>query len=135
LIQIVSLTYLLSTGPWLTIRIELLIWQLSGAFLAISGLLGLSWHSFSVFPEPKIKGRLIKNGIYAFIRHPMYAGVLMVFGTLVLQFWSVERLVAFLFLALVFVLKIVKEEKLLAQKFPDYIDYQKNTNRLIPFLW
>jgi protein-S-isoprenylcysteine O-methyltransferase Ste14 len=134
-IQLACLAFIFFSAPWRTIRIELQIWQLSGIFLAVSGLVQLNWHSFSVFPEPKRKGRFVKSGIFAFIRHPMYAGVLIVVGSLVLQFWSWERLSAGLILALVFVLKILKEEKLLAEKYPEYIDYQKNTNRLIPFIW
>jgi protein-S-isoprenylcysteine O-methyltransferase Ste14 len=134
-IQLFCLFFLFSSAPWKTIRIELQIWQLSGIFLAVSGLLQLSWHSFSIFPEPKTKGRFIRKGIYAYIRHPMYAGVLMVVATLIIQYWSWYRLISAGLLAFVFVLKIVKEEKFLSQKFPEYLEYQKNTNRLIPFVW
>jgi protein-S-isoprenylcysteine O-methyltransferase Ste14 len=134
-IQLVCLFFVYFSAPVKAIRIDLQIWELSGLFLAISGLFGLSWHSFSVFPEPKTKGRLIKDGIYSFIRHPMYAGVLVVVGTLVIQFFTVPRLICLLILAAVFIIKIVDEEVFLSKRFPEYADYQQKTNRLIPFIW
>lgn len=134
-IQLGCLFYTYYSAPLKAIRIDLQIWELSGLFLAISGLFGLSWHSFSVFPEPKTKGRLITDGIYSFIRHPMYAGVLVVVGTLVIQFFTVPRLISLLVLAAVFIIKILDEEVFLSKRFPEYTGYQEKTNRLIPFIW
>lgn len=135
LIQVLALGYLAYSGPIRTEHIEFQIWQLSGLFLAISALVGLNWHSFSVFPEPKPKGRFVQGGVYAFIRHPMYAGVLIVFGSLVWEFFSWDRLLALCVLLLVFVFKILDEERLLKARFPEYRTYCENTNRLIPFVW
>ena len=135
LAQIGCLYYLFQSAPWKVIRVHLQIWELSGVFLAISGILGLNWHSFSVFPEPGKKSRLIKTGIFAFIRHPIYAGIIIIIGTLVLQFWSIPRLLVSLLLFGIFILKIKMEERLLLKKFPEYSDYQNSTNRLIPFIW
>jgi len=134
-VQIALLGYLLSSASWRAIRIDLQIWELSGAFLAISGVLGLSWHSFSIFIEPKSKGKLVRTGIFAFIRHPVYAGILMVCAALVWQFWTLPRIFAWLALLLIFIIKIRKEEAFLSKKFPEYLDYKINTNRLIPFVW
>jgi protein-S-isoprenylcysteine O-methyltransferase Ste14 len=133
--QVACLIFIGLTAPLKAIRIELQIWELSGVFIAISGIFGLNWHSFSVFPEPKNKGRLVQSGIFAYIRHPTYAGILIVSSTLIWQFWSIPRLLALCLLSFILIFKILREEKLLAQKFPDYEDYKKNTNRLIPFLW
>ena len=133
--QVACLIFIGLTAPLKAIRIELQIWELSGVFIAISGIFGLNWHSFSVFPEPKNKGRLVQSGIFAYIRHPTYAGILIVSSTLIWQFWSIPRLLALCLLSFVLIFKILREEKMLAQKFPDYEDYKKNTNRLIPFLW
>jgi protein-S-isoprenylcysteine O-methyltransferase Ste14 len=134
-IQLACLVYLLWFHPWKAVRIDLQIWELSGIFIAISGLIGLGWFSFSVFPEPRTKARFVRSGIFAFIRHPMYAGVLTTTATLVWQFFSWDRVVCWLLLVLVFVIKIRIEEKELRIKFPEYAEYEKETNRLIPFVW
>lgn len=133
--QVACLFYLFSTASWKVIRIDLQIWELSGVFLALAGLVGLGRFSFNVFPEPRNKGRFVRSGIYAFIRHPMYAGILIVTATLVWQFYSWDRLVCWLLLTGIFLLKIEIEELALGLKYPEYADYQKNTNRLIPFVW
>ncbi len=133
--QMACLAFLAATGPFVNKRVDFQIWELTGLFLMLSGLLALNWHSFSVFPEPKAKGRLIRNGIFAFIRHPMYAGLLLIAGTLVWEFWSWPRVLAWGLLLILLVVKIVKEEHLLQSRFPDYHAYMQNTNRLIPFVW
>jgi protein-S-isoprenylcysteine O-methyltransferase Ste14 len=134
-IQVVALVYLFTSAPAKAVRIDLQIWELSGLFICLAGLAGLNWHSFSVFPEPKPKGKLVTNGIYGFIRHPMYAGILILTTTLVIQYESYPRIFALLALALVFVLKILKEEEFLATRFPEFEEYRKKTDRLIPFIW
>lgn len=133
--QLACLVYLFYTGPWKAIRIDLQIWELSGVFLAVSGLFGLGRFSFSVFPEPRQKGRFVCSGIYAFIRHPMYAGILMIMATLVWQFYSWDRALCYGLLLVVFVVKIRIEERELLRRFPEYAQYQQNTNRLLPFVW
>lgn len=133
--QVAGLAYLAATGPWKAQRIDFQIWELSGLFLALAGLVGLSWHSFSIFPEPKAHGRFVQSGVYAIIRHPMYAGILVICVTLVWEFWSWPRGAVALLLLVVFVLKILLEEKYMEVRFPGYTIYQKRTNRLIPFLW
>lgn len=133
--QLACLVYLFSTASWKAIRIDLQIWELSGVFLTIAGLVGLGRFSFNVFPEPRTRGRFVRSGVFAFIRHPMYAGVLLISTTLIWQFFSWDRLVSGLILTAIFVIKIRLEEKILEAKFSEYNDYQQNTNRLIPFIW
>jgi protein-S-isoprenylcysteine O-methyltransferase Ste14 len=134
-LQLICLGYIFTSASWRAVRIDLQIWELSGVFLALTGVLGLNWHSFSIFPEPKTKGRLITSGIFAYIRHPIYAGILLVCSSIIWQYWSIERVLTFLSLTSIFIIKIQKEEKFLITKYPEYSDYQKITNRLIPFLW
>lgn len=133
--QVACLVYLFTSAPWKAIRVDLQIWELSGVFLAVSGLFGLGRFSFSVFPEPRRKGRFIRSGIFAFIRHPMYAGVLVITATLVWQFFSCDRVAGFTLLTAILVAKILIEERELLSRYPEYAEYQRNTNRIIPFIW
>lgn len=134
-VQLACLSIIYLTGPLICIRVDLQIWQLSGLFLAISGLISLGRKSFSVLPEPKSKGVFVRKGIYAFIRHPMYAGIILVCICLVWQFPSPLRWGSFVVLLLVLVVKINREEAYLTERYEEYPEYQRQTNRLIPFIW
>jgi len=109
--------------------------ELAGIFLAMSGLIKLNWKSFSVFPEPRPDGQLETGGNYAIIRHPMYAGVLLIAGTLVWEYPSDLRVACLLVLITVLILKINMEEAFLEKKYPSFQSWKKSSNRLIPFIW
>jgi protein-S-isoprenylcysteine O-methyltransferase Ste14 len=80
--------------------------------------------------------RVISTGPYALVRHPMYAGVLiMVIGVpLALCSWWGLAIVALV--APVLAWRILDEEKLLKKDLPGYVEYtQKVRYRLIPYIW
>lgn len=76
---------------------------------------------------------VVANGVYAYIRHPIYVGdLLLLLGIqLSLNSWLV---VAAALLAPVVLWKAVREEKMLAVELPGYEAYCGQTKRFIPFL-
>jgi len=76
---------------------------------------------------------LVTRGIYRFIRHPIYAGDLfLIFGLqLALNSWLVLMVIPLF--AIVF-RQTSAEEIVLAQAFPNYKDYCRQTKRFVPFL-
>ena len=80
--------------------------------------------------------KVISTGPYAIVRHPMYAGALvLLFGTpLALgSWWGLLLLIPIM---LVLVLRLLDEERLLASSLPGYTEYcQKVRYRLIPSVW
>jgi protein-S-isoprenylcysteine O-methyltransferase Ste14 len=80
--------------------------------------------------------QVISTGPYALVRHPMYAGALvMLFGTPIAlgSWWG---LLVFVLLTLVIIWRLIDEERLLSQSLPGYLDYkQKVRYRLVPFVW
>jgi protein-S-isoprenylcysteine O-methyltransferase Ste14 len=80
--------------------------------------------------------RVISTGPYALIRHPMYAGVLvMLIGVpLALSSWWGLVILALVLPGLAW--RIFDEEKLLKRDLPGYVEYvQKVRYRLVPYLW
>ena len=80
--------------------------------------------------------RVITTGVYRFVRHPMYLGVvLMMFGAPLLlgSIWSLPiAVISFL----VLIGRIIGEEKMLVNELEGYADYAKRVRyRLIPFIW
>jgi protein-S-isoprenylcysteine O-methyltransferase Ste14 len=80
-------------------------------------------------------GPLIRRGPYRFVRHPMYAGGLLLIWSAVLGHWSLlNGAIGIVVTVLVFV-KISLEEHLLRQRYPDYSVYAGQTKRLVPFIY
>jgi len=80
--------------------------------------------------------RVISTGPYAVVRHPMYAGaLLLLFGTpLALGSWW--GLLMFVAMTAVIGLRLLDEERFLVQKLPGYTEYCQDVRyRLIPFIW
>ena len=117
-------------------RIEILgiFIYLLGLAVALTGRLqlGKNWvdlEDYRVLPEQK----LVQNGIYRYIRHPIYLGdVLLVLGVeLALNSWLVIGVVGLL----VFVIRqALVEERLLLKSLPGYVDYHRQTKMFIPFI-
>ncbi|QEX21480.1 membrane protein [Hypericibacter adhaerens] len=79
---------------------------------------------------------VVSTGPYGFVRHPMYAGGLLVMlGTPIAlgSWWGLLFAGAAIPLL---VWRLIEEEKFLAENLPGYRDYQKKLRyRLIPGLW
>jgi protein-S-isoprenylcysteine O-methyltransferase Ste14 len=79
---------------------------------------------------------VISTGPYAFVRHPMYAGALvMLIGTpLALGSWW--GLFAVLLILPVLIWRLLDEERFLRQNLSGYAEYQTKVKyRLLPFIW
>lgn len=77
--------------------------------------------------------RLVTDGPFRFVRHPRYAGLILVFLGMPLVFRSVAGLVAGGVCALLFLRRIPREEALLASAFPEeWPAYARRTGRLLP---
>ncbi|MEO7835252.1 MAG: isoprenylcysteine carboxylmethyltransferase family protein [Ginsengibacter sp.] len=112
--------------------------QLTGIFFSVAGII-ISFASvvalnknLSAFPTPKQSAQLIQSGIYKYIRHPIYSGIL--FFTFGFSMYSENtlRLIIFLMLLILFRFKAAYEEKLLQDKFPNYNDYKKTVGMFLP---
>ncbi len=96
------------------------------------GVLGGNWSSGVAFKE---QHELIERGPYAYVRHPIYSGVLLMFLGIAIFRGSVT---GFVLLAILFVglwLKAGQEEKLLTRHFGEaYPQYKKRVKALVPFV-
>ena len=80
--------------------------------------------------------RLVRSGPYAFVRHPIYAGLMvgMIGTALVLREW--RGLLAVPLLVAACVLKIRKEERLLSRELgEEYARYRREVRAVIPFVF
>lgn len=117
--------------------------QISGFFLALIGIivacmgryaLGTNWARCYDY-QVKQHQQLVTHGIYKYIRHPVYSGILLFFigSELVVQSWLI---IVYIFLILLANRQAVWEETLLIEHFGDrYRNYMKHTKRFIPYIW
>lgn len=133
-IQVICLVLILITGWPLAGYIPLLIVQIGGVMLGIWAIVIMGRKNTNVTPLVKQDAHLVTNGPYAFIRHPMYAAVLLTVWPLIIDQYSLLRLAAALILTIVLIIKMLYEENLLRKHFADYEIYMSRTKRLIPFV-
>jgi protein-S-isoprenylcysteine O-methyltransferase Ste14 len=82
-----------------------------------------------------LKGQnVVANGIYAYVRHPIYTGdLLLLLGLeLALNSWLA---LGVLILAPIVILKAIKEERMLEEELPGYDVYRQRSKRFIPFVF
>jgi len=96
--------------------------------------LGTNW---SITLEVREEHRLITEGVYRGVRHPMYSALLLysVGQALVIPNWVAgpSNLLAF---AVLLALRIRAEERMMNERFGDeYAAYSARTKRLIPGVW
>jgi protein-S-isoprenylcysteine O-methyltransferase Ste14 len=86
--------------------------------------------------EVGVEQKVIETGPYAWVRHPMYAGALVLLTGIPLalgSFWGLLVLAPF---AAVIAWRLLDEEAFLLQQLPGYAAYRRKTRyRLIPFVW
>ena len=118
-----------------------------GQVLAIFGLAAFVagwWITYgamrqNAFAAPVVKlqedrgQRVIDTGPYAIVRHPMYAGALVLMLAAPIALGSLAGLAAFALLATAIVLRLLDEERVLARELAGYDAYREKTRwRLVP---
>ncbi len=115
--------------------------NLPGVVILLSGILLGLWAithnrpgNFNIVPELKEGCTLVTEGIYRYIRHPMYTSVLLMM--LGVFFFRPDIITFLMWVALITVLylKAYREEKLWIQHDPCYETYKKETRSFIPYI-
>jgi len=126
---------ILVSGPWVAGNGWFLTLELSGILLVVWAIFTMRITKVNVFPEVRTTSRLVTNGPYRWIRHPMYTAGLMILLALVCESFSYWRGFWWVLLAADLVAKLRYEEKLLGEVFDDYEAYRLRTWRLVPWIF
>lgn len=119
--------------PFPALNVLGLLCAAAGVALAVWArlYLGRNWGMpMAVKEDPE----LVTSGPYAYIRNPIYAGILLaLLGSALVDWWWAVPLV---WSAAYFVYSARQEEHLMRQTFPDtYGAYYKRTKMLVPFVF
>ena len=123
----------LSNSPG-TLRLAGLLLYTAGLLTAVTARiqLGRNWSDIEK-SYVKQDHALVAYGLYRYVRHPIYAGdVLLLVGLeLVLNSWAVAGALA---VGIYVRQQAIREERKLLQTLPGYNDYVRRTSRFLPFL-
>ncbi|MBI1794606.1 MAG: hypothetical protein HYR70_10485 [Chloroflexi bacterium] len=81
---------------------------------------------------PSVKDTLVRHGLYAWVRHPIYAGLLLVLAGLILLRPTLTVLIASVAAVIWVFVQARLEEIDLVQRIPEYRDYMREVPRFIP---
>ena len=119
---------LLGAGP-VTIAIQVL-----AVLLMIWARLTFGLRSFHAVANPT-SGGLVTRGPYRWLRHPIYSAILyFVWAGIAAHPSGSSILVALLASALLGV-RMVGEERLLREMYPEYAEYARDTARVLPYIF
>ncbi len=121
---------------------QLSMWNIAGLTLFVVGLMialvaVFTLRRFYLSTLVIVEGhQLVTRGIYSYIRHPIYFGVIIaIMGVPV----SAPSLFGFLVMSLlipIILIRIRMEEEMLIEEFGDaYRSYKETTRKLIPFIY
>jgi protein-S-isoprenylcysteine O-methyltransferase Ste14 len=105
-----------------------------GTVIALIAAINLG-KNLTPLPRPKENAVLIQVGLYRFVRHPIYFGVIVSsLGWGLIQQSTLVWLYVVI-IAIFFDIKSRKEEQWLQAKFSGYADYQGRVRKLIPWVY
>jgi protein-S-isoprenylcysteine O-methyltransferase Ste14 len=115
---------------------------IGAALLAASAFLFFRSFHDNTFLSPLVRvqserrQRVVKTGVYGFVRHPMYLGAALMFVGAPLLLGSAMGLVLGWAMTLLLASRIVMEERVLMSELEGYAEYRTIVRyRLIPFVW
>jgi protein-S-isoprenylcysteine O-methyltransferase Ste14 len=104
-----------------------------------AGLIGLGARDLgrqvTPWPRPPEDGRLVETGVYRSVRHPIYAGVILLALGWATFTGSPPSVVAALGLVVWMDLKARREEAWLLGRYPGYAAYRAHSWRFVPHVY
>ena len=134
-IQFSCLVLLAVFTKWLSLPWWSFVLLALSGFLAFWAMAAMKLGNFNVVPTPVENGILISRGPYKMIRHPMYTSIFIAALALTAGQFDYIKLGISLALVAGLVVKMLFEEDLLCNHYPDYVEYMTKTKRVIPFVW
>ena len=114
---------------WIDLAADIGFWV--GVALAVLAAVALG-RSLTATPVPNAGGSLRTNGLYRYVRHPIYTGVIVIVVSLSVRSGSWIAVAIGAITLSFFRAKAGWEEQRLRQRYPDYDRYAAVTPRFMP---
>jgi protein-S-isoprenylcysteine O-methyltransferase Ste14 len=134
LVMIAALAGLYPNGSLISSQPVAVAVQIAAIALMVWARVTFGLRSFHAAADPTAGG-LVTTGPYHYIRHPIYAAVCLFGWAGVLSHLSALSFSLGVVLLLGGLARMMCEERLLVQTYPEYADYANVTRRMIPYLF
>ncbi len=114
---------------WLQAAALLLL--VAGVGLVLVSALGLG-PALTATPVPTQRGALVTSGLFQYVRHPIYSGVILAVVATAIRSGNLITAVLAVVLIAFFWVKSSWEETKLRENYPDYEAYAATTGRFFP---
>ena len=108
--------------------------QLMAIGLMVWARITFGRRSFHAAANPTAGG-LVTTGPYRFIRHPIYTAACLFGWASIVVHWSLVSIAFGILLLLGALVRMICEERLVKQKYPEYVEYARVTKRMVPYLF
>ena len=106
-----------------------------GALLSVWSAYNLGLDTYTPFPQPRSTSKHVQEGLYKYIRHPMYLAVMLIGLASLLSSPSFPAMIIYLLLIYILDQKATLEEEYLEKIHPTYKSYREKTKKFIPFIY
>jgi protein-S-isoprenylcysteine O-methyltransferase Ste14 len=107
--------------------------QVLAVLLMIWARITFGARSFHAAANPT-EGGLVTTGPYRWIRHPIYAAIIVFLGVGVASHPSLVNVAIGIVAYAATAVRIMAEERLVTERYPEYAAYAVRTKRIIPFV-
>ena len=133
-LAVVGLSFLIFKKQILADHIIGIIFQIGAFGLMVWARITFGTRSFHATANTT-KGKLVTNGPYRLLRHPIYAAVIYFVWAGVLCYRSIDAILLATLISACMIVRMLLEEKFLMTTYDEYKEYCNQTYRLIPFLF
>jgi protein-S-isoprenylcysteine O-methyltransferase Ste14 len=134
LLMALALAGLLFRGAFFSSQPVAIMAEISAVALMVWARLTFGQRSFHAAANPSAGG-LVTTGPYRFIRHPIYTAACLFGWSGILAHWSVINIMLGVLLLAGAVGRMLCEERLIIEIYPEYRDYAQATKRMVPYIF
>ena len=134
LLMALALIGLLFRGAFFSLHPIALIAEVAALALMAWARLTFGQRSFHAPADPS-SGGLVTTGPYHFIRHPIYTAACLFGWSGVLANWSSINVLLGVLLICGAVGRMLCEERLISEIYPEYPAYARTTKRMVPYIF
>lgn len=134
IVMILAFIGLYKIGVLFTAQPIAIALQVTAVALMIWARIAFGVRSFHAAANPTAGG-LVTTGPYRFIRHPIYTAACLFGWAAILVHLSLGSVAFGILLFVGAMVRMLSEERLVKQRYPEYLDYSKVTKRMIPHVF